>query len=164
MLSATVVTLLISLVTSLVLGNGKGSIQFGWNSFFFLTKNAGLRDRGIYLSSLHLNETPIFKKHGRGVTQMEDIPNSYAVASFHKIWHDMALLNIRTSHFFILYNWWKNMLAETLDYLVCIVVVRKRSSAFRLTMIIIETLWVLIWSFACKWVMDACTNCAWHCL
>ena len=32
------------------------------------------------------------------------------------------------------------MLAETLDYLVCIVVVRKQSSAFGLTVITVETL------------------------
>lgn len=129
---------------------------------FFFKRKMQACEIVVYISSLSLNETPILKTYGTDVTQLEDIPNPYAVASFHEIWHGMPLVNIVTSHFFILYNWWKIMLAETLDYLVCIVVVRKLSSAFRLTVITIETLWVLIWSFACNWVMDAHTNCAWH--
>ena len=58
----------------------------------------------VYISSLSLNETPILKTYGTDVTQLEDIPNPYAVASFHEIWHGMPLVNIVTSHFFILYN------------------------------------------------------------
>jgi len=73
----------------------------------FLTKIAGLRGRGMPLSCQRLNETLIFTKHGTNVTPLEDIPNSYAVVSFHEIRYDMPLVIILTSHFLISYNWWK---------------------------------------------------------
>jgi hypothetical protein len=73
----------------------------------FLTKYAGFRSHGIYLSFQRLNETPIFTKHGTEVMPLEYIPNSYAVVTFHEIWYDMPLVIILTSHFLISYNWWK---------------------------------------------------------
>jgi hypothetical protein len=105
MLSATVVTPLISLVTSLVLGNEQGFIHCDWNSDFF---NEKCRLAWLwYISFQRLNETPILTKHGTDIRPLEDVQNSYAVVSFHEIWYDMPLVNILTSPFLISYNWRK---------------------------------------------------------
>jgi hypothetical protein len=76
------------IVTSLVLGNEQGFIQFGWNYDFFNEKCR--LARSWYFSFQHLlNETLIFTKHGTDVTPLANIPNSLRSGHFSQdlVWH-----------------------------------------------------------------------------